>query len=691
MMSTVTSAFAASITNQQATNTATNVTYSFTYSGITPYYRVYIDTDQNSATGYNANGIGANYMVENGTLFSHPANDSTWSWTNLGAVTFSSSGGVASWTVARSALGETANPNYANLIFQGESPLTTTAMYTHTYSGSGSSITNQQATNTATNVTYSFTYSGITPNYRVYIDTDQNIATGYNANGIGANYMVENGTLYSHPANNSVWSWTNLGAVTFSSSGGVASWTVARSALGETANPNYANLIFQGETPLTTTAMYTHTYSGSGTTVNYTASTAVITNPERGFDHTNGACQSNLYNQTTLQNYRTNENISLLVCVFYLTNFKTSPIDAPTLTTLQNQLNTIRAAGLKVILRFAYTQSTAGDDASLSRIQAHLDQLAPYFVANQDVIYLLQSGFVGAWGEGYYTQNFGNAGVISPTDWANRKAVVDKELAVLPASRMIQLRTPLYKTSMYGSTTVTAGTAFNGSAIARVGHHNDAFLADATDWGTYTNTAVDYPYLQAETTYLPMGGEPEYGDPTRAQCSTALSEMAMFHWSYSNVDYNPTTISGWSSGGCLTTMKKNLGYRFVLTQGTYPNTATAGGPLNVQISVRNDGYAALFNTRNVKLILRKTTSPFTVYSFTLTSDPRFWLAGTTTNINQTVTLTGVPAGSYKLLLNLPDSNSGLSTRPEYSIQLANTGTWESSTGFNDLLMTVTVQ
>jgi hypothetical protein len=68
-----------------------------------------------------------------------------------------------------------------------------------------------------------------------------------------------------------------------------------------------------------------------------------------------------------------------------------------------------------------------------------------------------------------------------------------------------------------------------------------------------------------------------------------------------------------------------------------------------------------------------------------------WLAGTTTTINQTITLTGVPAGSYALFLNLPDANSGLSTRPEYSIQLANTGTWEASTGFNNLLKTITVQ
>jgi hypothetical protein len=378
------------------------------------------------------------------------------------------------------------------------------------------------------------------------------------------------------------------------------------------------------------------------------------------------------------------------MCAFYLYNFKNSAIDAATLNTLQTQLNTIRSAGLKVILRFAYTQSTAGDDAPVSRVLSHLDQLAPILQANQDVIYVLQSGFVGAWGEGYYTQNYGNAGVLSATDWANRKAIVDKELSVLPSSRMVQLRTPLYKTHMYGAAAITSSQAFNGSAIARIGHHNDAFLADATDFGTYTNTAVDYPYLAAETKYLPMGGESVYSDPTRAQCPTALSEMAQFHWSYVNMDWHPTTVSLWSSGGCLTTMKQKVGYRFVLTQGTYPNTATSGGALNVQIGIRNDGYAAPFNARTAKLVLRNTSSG-AVYSFNLSSDPRLWLAGTTTTINQTITLTGVPAGSYALFLNLPDANSGLSTRPEYSIQLANTGTWEASTGFNNLLKTITVQ
>src|SRR5687768_11771364 len=129
------------ISSYQATNNSTNVTYQLNYTGTYSFFRVYIDTDQNAATGYNANGIGANYMVENGSLYSHPANNSTWSWTALGAVTFTNAGGVASWTIARSAIGETANPNSANLVFQVEAPLTTSAIYTHTYSGTGPTAT----------------------------------------------------------------------------------------------------------------------------------------------------------------------------------------------------------------------------------------------------------------------------------------------------------------------------------------------------------------------------------------------------------------------------------------------------------------------------------------------------------------------------------------------------------------------
>lgn len=61
----------AAITSTNTTNDATNVTYVYQYSAVGSWYRAYIDTDRNSATGFATAGIGANFMLENGSLYRH--------------------------------------------------------------------------------------------------------------------------------------------------------------------------------------------------------------------------------------------------------------------------------------------------------------------------------------------------------------------------------------------------------------------------------------------------------------------------------------------------------------------------------------------------------------------------------------------------------------------------------------------
>lgn len=547
-------------------------------------------------------------------------------------------------------------------------------------------ITGQSATNTATTVTYQFSYTGAPAYARVYVDADRNPATGFAQGGAGADYLLENASLYRH--NGGGWSWTLVKAVTYSGAGGTARWTVNRADLGETATPNDADLVFQVEAPLETSAKYTHVYSGSGGTVTYAPTTDPFANPERGFYHHTGDCDKNDFSLTTLQSYRASEHISLVMCVFYLAEFKNAPINQAALTQLQQQLDTVRAAGMKMILRFAYTTATDGADAPKDRVLAHLDQLAPYLSGNSDVIYLMQAGFIGAWGEWYYTQNFGNAGTVSATDWANRKAVVDKLLSVLPTTRMVQLRTPKFKRTMYSTTPLPSAQAYNGTTLARLGHHNDCFLASPDDFGTYENTAVEYPYLQAETAYLAAGGETCAPNPPRSDCPTARDELSRFHWSYLNTDYHTGVLSSWSAGGCLPEVTRNLGYRFTLGSGTYPSSATRGGPLPVSITIRNDGWAAPVNPRGLELVLRNTATS-AVLRFPLSADPRRWQAGGTATVSQTLIVpANLPAGSYALLLNLPDPQ--LSGRAEYSVRLANQSTWEAATGMNRLLHTVTV-
>lgn len=136
-------------------------------------------------------------------------------------------------------------------------------------------------------------------------------------------------------------------------------------------------------------------------------------------------------------------------------------------------------------------------------------------------------------------------------------------------------------------------------------------------------------------------------------------------------------------------IRKKLGYRIVLESGTYPTDGAHGTAISVSIVLNNVGYAAPFNPRQAKLVLRNTSGGAETV-LTLATDPRTWLPGEHT-ITESLTLpSGMAAGAYKLFLALPDMASSLAANPAYAIQLANTGVWEASTGYNDLGHTITI-
>jgi Spherulation-specific family 4 len=135
----------AAITSYSAANDETSVFYRLQYTGTYRFYRVYIDTDQNTATGFQTGGLGAEYLVENGNLFRYTGTGTTWSWSFVQSVRYSNAAGVAQWTVARADIGETETPNAASLLFQVEAPLESSSPYAHTYSGGASSVRQQLA------------------------------------------------------------------------------------------------------------------------------------------------------------------------------------------------------------------------------------------------------------------------------------------------------------------------------------------------------------------------------------------------------------------------------------------------------------------------------------------------------------------------------------------------------------------
>lgn len=450
------------------------------------------------------------------------------------------------------------------------------------------------------------------------------------------------------------------------------------------------------------------------TTVVYTPTTTLLANPERGWYHhtATGHGEYTPLDLAMLQGYRQNEQITLILRLFDLNDFVTSDISPTYLTAMQADFDTVRQAGLKMIVRFVYTDTPhfapgtdwppipPYGDASKAQMLRHLEQLQPVLQANSDVIAVVQAGFIGIWGEWFYTDDFvqdpTQPDIVTATDYLNRAQVLSATLAALPSSRMVQIRTPRYKVAIIpdsqGYTPITPDQAYNATALARTGYHNDCFLADDTDAGTYVTPTVEYPYLEVETKYLPMGGETCAVNPPRSDCATALEELARFHWSYLNRDYQPDVIAGWQSGGCFDEVQRWLGYRLTLVDGVYANAVRAGAGFSVSLRLRNEGWAAPFNPRPLELWLRHTSTGVT-YSQTLPVDPRFWLAdaGTTYPVNYTfVTPADMPTGDYELLLKLPDPAPSLAGRAEYAIRLANELVWEEATGFNRLLHTLTV-
>ena len=168
----------------------------------------------------------------------------------------------------------------------------------------------------------------------------------------------------------------------------------------------------------------------------------------------------------------------------------------------------------------------------------------------------------------------------------------------------------------------------------------------------------------------------------------------MFHWSYLNIDHpdGEAVLESWRAQSCMEEVQQRLGYRFTLLSSSFPSSVTHNTEMRVQMAIKNEGWAAPYNPRPVRLVLRDPSTGDVVQSFTLPYDARHWQADTTIMIDDLVTIPGsVPAGTYDLQLSLPDPQPALGNRPKYAIQLANTGLWDPSTGFNSLLRTVTVQ
>lgn len=408
----------------------------------------------------------------------------------------------------------------------------------------------------------------------------------------------------------------------------------------------------------------------SGTVVTYTESKKSPINPERGLYRMFEIKSAYDKISATDVKARRAQGNAVFMLEFYLMDFMKDNISSSYIHNMRDCFNAIREGGAKAIVRFAYTnQWIAGEDEEppVYIVMNHVKQIKPVLQENEDVIFVMQAGFVGTWGEWTSTTHF---------EIEDRKNLCDALLEALPSSRQIGLRTAYHKRKMYNLSykdTVTQATAHDGSLISRIGGHNDCLVSVSEDHGTY-KCVEDRDYWMAETRYTIMGGETcelcEW-----CQCEHYLQELADFHWTYLNAGYHDGVISRWKTGGCYDEIVDNLGYRLVFKDVSY-ETLEAGKPCKLTIRMENKGYAAPMNPRLAYLVWKgsdgkEVKSP-------LGADPRTWHSG----YNSVVTMFTPTTAQGTLYLELSDPL--LPDNPLYSIALANDQVFDKNTGYNKL-------
>jgi hypothetical protein len=401
------------------------------------------------------------------------------------------------------------------------------------------------------------------------------------------------------------------------------------------------------------------------------------------------------------------------------------------LDTLATNLANLRGTGLKAAMRFRY--GTGGSvDTTKTRMLNHIADLAPVFQAYADVIAYVEGGFIGDFGEWHSSENI-DTNPSNDSTCGNRDIpdILDALHASVPSDRMVLMRYP----RMQGrapcapyNTTVTPDTAYDGSNRSRTGIYNDALMCGKHNTGTFWCTLFDQEeaYWDRQSDFTLTVGEGSgremgtcaggdlcpKGPAGSLPCSTDANCV------YSGVDYGPcvldwhrctkgmafaakhnlvATNDGVNTTGsaivldglrtdspeCFTKFSKQLGYRYVLNEATWPGSVAVGASMNFAFTLRNDGFARLYNPRTVYVSLQGSGAQRDI---ALPIDPRFWSPnGATTTVTETVSIPpDLPPGTYEIGLWLPDAGPLLRDDAKYAIRFANDGTWDPASGINVL-------
>jgi hypothetical protein len=323
---------------------------------------------------------------------------------------------------------------------------------------------------------------------------------------------------------------------------------------------------------------------------------------------------------------------------------------------------------------------------------------------NKDVIYVMQAGFVGCWGEWHDSHN-----QLEKDDKVAAN-ILSHIVDMTPEDRYVQVRYPGYKELLKN----------DPNRYNRIGIHDDFIILDGVTGGAEEmyDGGKWFPYIVEQSYNLPVDGEmPPFADWNKPldgnkmarqlflehfaslSCINAYDE-SMGLWKKTvtdkellNENHMPISSCYFKNKNgvvvnrsCFDYIRDHLGYRFELQDIEIQKKDNQH--FSASLKMINRGFARLCNKRAVYFVL--VSEDGNVFEFTTESDLSNFYPHARNDASYTplvhtvkgeIQIDKLPKGSYKLGCWMPDESTKLHYLSRYAVRCANGGNvvwWNSS-------------
>ncbi len=347
--------------------------------------------------------------------------------------------------------------------------------------------------------------------------------------------------------------------------------------------------------------------------------TAVFPNPCRGWYRIYTFCP-NQQNEEELIWLPLEETETLALVRLNIGAFRQREIDEATLRFVEKIFDRFAQAGKDMILRVLYDTEGKGmekEPSFLDMVLTHMRQLGRVVAKYADAIYLTQGLFVGNWGEMHGSKFLSPEQIrlLEQTWWNATEGKVAVAFRKMSFCRMV-----------------------SGNGMERqIGLYDDAILASETHLGTFAEKSTDgqavdkgtvvarsweedwskeeeLAYLERTAPWIPVGGEVVARTISHAlsaqEVAETLRELENMRVSYLNCIYDDRLLTRWKQTKAAENRDESLyefigarlGYRFLIEKAV---PVRGKAHLQIQISIKNEGFANLTERAILKLEVRK--------------------------------------------------------------------------------------